>query len=361
MKIAIVGAIDSPISENSYGGTEIWAYNLAEELVKKGYQVSLFAGEGSKFSGDSIIVSKKTDIFDKKIEQISKVRFALYSINEMVEVVKREADFDIIHISAFNYQYSLPFVKFFKKPVIITLHSPYLEKDDSEIIFKKFSEPTYIFISKNYADRLYKPEKYEIIYHGVNIKKFKYSKDSEDFLFWFNRISPEKGAEIAIEVAQESRQKLIIAGPIQNRDYFNNIIKSKIDDGIKFLGPLNFEAKNKYYQKAKVLLMPIKWEEPFGLVMVEAMACGTPVIAFNRGSVAEIVKDGETGFVCPAGDIKAMIKAVRRIYEMPEDEYQKMRENCRKHVEENFTLEKMVENYEKVYEKVIGDWKQKHK
>ncbi|MGB2762611.1 MAG: glycosyltransferase, partial [Minisyncoccales bacterium] len=105
---------------------------------------------------------------------------------------------------------------------------------------------------------------------------------------------------------------------------------------------------------AKLLLLPIQWEEPFGLVMIEAMACGTPVIAFRRGSVPEIIKDGVTGFICKPNDLNLMIKTVKKIYQMPEAEYKKMRHNCRRHVEKNFSVEKMVDNYEKVYYKILA-------
>lgn len=360
MKIAIVGAIDSPISQNSYGGTEIWTYSLVESLVRRGHKVIIFTCQESQFSGEIVSVVKHADIIDPLTKQVSKTRHTLLSIYEMIEVLKKEENFDIIHICVFSFQYSLPFVKIFRKPIIITVHSPHIKKNDAEFIFRNFPEATYIFVSKNYAERLPRPDKYLVINHGIDIEKFTFSQNGGDFLFWFNRINPEKGGEIAVEIARRSDNKLILAGPIQDVDYFEKMIKFSLNKQIKYLGPLKFSEKIQYYQKAKVLLMPIKWEEPFGLVMVEAMACGTPVIAFRRGSIPEIIKDGETGFICPSGDVDAMVRAVKKIYEMPENEYLKMRQNCRKHVEENFTVEKMIDGYEKVYEEVIEDWKKKN-
>jgi len=122
---------------------------------------------------------------------------------------------------------------------------------------------------------------------------------------------------------------------------------------IKFIGEIGLKEKDEFLRNAKGLLVPLQWEEPFGLFMTEAMACGTPVIAFNRGSVPEIIKDGKTGFICKPNDLNSMAKAIKRVYQMPEKDYLKMRRLCRQHVEKNFTAERMVSEYEKVYEKIL--------
>ena len=138
-------------------------------------------------------------------------------------------------------------------------------------------------------------------------------------------------------------------------------IKPKLNKKIRYLGELSGRKLTRLYKGSKALLFPIKWEEPFGFVMVEAMSCGTPVIAFRRGSVPEIIVQGKTGFICPQNKISSMIKAVKKIYAMSDHKYKKLRINCRKHIEENFTLEKTVEKYEITYQKIINDWKARRK
>lgn len=355
MKIAIVGAIDSPVKKDSSAGTEVWTYNFAEALLKKGHQVTLFARKDSVFSGKLVEVAKPSDVLDSS-GMISKRKFALFSINQMIEVLKCQDQFELIHISVFSLQYALPFVKLFNKPIVITMHQPFPDDEDTKLIFEKFYEPTYIFISNSQANLKYLPKDYRIIYNGINIDDFHFQKSSgQDSLFWMSRVSPEKGTQDAVKIAQESNKKIVLAGSIRQPEYFETSIKPFLNEDIKYIGTLNLVQKVENYKKAKIFLMPIHWEEPFGLVMVEAMACGTPVVAYDRGSVREIVIDGKTGFICPHGDIDAMTKAVNKIYEMPEEKYQEMRRNCRKHVEENFTIEKMVDGYEKVYQKVIED------
>lgn len=193
------------------------------------------------------------------------------------------------------------------------------------------------------------------IHHGIPIEKFPYNKKPENYLVWLGRITKKKGLTEAIKVAKATKTKLIIAGIINPRDQeiFNKEIKPEIDHKqIFYIGPVGHQSKVKLLKNAKALLYPVSWEEPFGLVMIEALACGTPVIAFKRGSVPEIVKDNKTGY--QVRTVSEMIKAVKKLYSMPVEEYQKMRYNCRKQVEKNFTVEKMVDQYEKMYYKILN-------
>lgn len=360
MKIAIVGAIDSPVKKDSLAGTEIWTYNFAEALLGKGHQVTLFASKDSVFSGELVEVATPSDILDTA-GMISKRKFVIFSINQMVEVLKCQDQFDLIHLSVFSLQYALPFVKLFNKPIIITMHQSFPDDKDTKLIFEKFYEPTYIFISNNQANLEYLPTNYKIIYNGIKIDDFHFQKSSgQDSLFWMSRVSPEKGAQDAVEIAQKSGKKIALAGPIRQPEYFKTLINPSLNEDIQYIGTLNLVQKIENYKKAKIFLMPIHWEEPFGFVMVESMACGTPVVAYDRGSVREVINDVKTGFICPPDNINCMVDSVNKIYEMQEEEYRKMRRNCRKHVEENFTVEKMVDGYEKVYQKVMEDWKKKN-
>jgi len=185
------------------------------------------------------------------------------------------------------------------------------------------------------------------------------------------RIKPEKGFEQAMEVAQLTQRKLILSGDVRasQEKYFYDIIQPKIKINpnlIHFFGFVNHSMMDSFFERGKLMLFPIQWEEPFGLVMVEAMATGTPVVAFARGAVPEVIKDGVTGLIVNPSDkdirgnwlikktgIAGLCEAVEKIYAMPKAEYQQMRRNCRQHVEANFTVEKMVAGYEKVYQKVL--------
>ena len=212
----------------------------------------------------------------------------------------------------------------------------------------------------------------DTIYHGLDLINLAF-EDSKflDYISFIGRIVPEKGVDQAIQVAKKLSLKLYIATSrvdTANYNYYQTKIKPFIDSGrIKEVGFVKDKQKSKFLGLARCLLFPIKWEEPFGLVMIESMACGTPVVAFAQGSVPEVIKDGETGFIVnlsetdKRGDwivkktgVEGFTEAVKRIYTLPEQKYKKMRRACRAHVEKNFTVEKMVEGYEKVYHKILN-------
>ena len=213
------------------------------------------------------------------------------------------------------------------------------------------------------------------IYNGTDTNLFRFNPNPKDYLLYLGELVERKGVREAILAAKKIKLKLVIAGrvPLQTsqiKDYsfFQKYVKPELNRGrIEYAGEVASEKTSELYGNAKATLFPIRWEEPFGLVMTESMSCGTPIIAFARGSVPEIIKDGETGFIVNSSDndirgnwiikktgVEGMIEAINRIYDMPEKEYLEMRKNCRKHVEKNFTLERMVDEYEKVYKRIIN-------
>jgi len=179
-----------------------------------------------------------------------------------------------------------------------------------------------------------------------------------------------KGCDTVLQIAKKLKKKTIISGLIQNKMFFENKIKpliKNLSNLVTFIEKLTFVEKNKILSNPKLFLFPIQWEEPFGLVMIEAMATGTPVVAFARGSAPEVIKDGKTRFIVNPSDddirgdfiikktgIEGLCEAVERIYSMPEEQYRKMRKACREHVEKNFTVEKMVDEYEKIYKEILN-------
>ena len=281
-RIGIVGGVNSPISKDAIGGTEIWTYNFAERLKQSGCDVTLFAPEGSSFSGNMIVTSTKDEIMDDMGTKNSKVNFAVFSINQMIEVVKRQEDFDLFHINFYDFYYAVPFVELIKKPIVVTLHGMNLTSKEANILFSKFKNINYSFISNNLLSRFPAPEKYRVIYNGIDFDSFPLCEEKEDFYFFMGRISQEKGASDAVQFALKTKSKLIIAGPMHDKTYFNVQIKPFLNDRIQYVGELNFSKKVEYYKKAKAFLMPIHWEEPFGLVVLEAKAFGTPVKAYKK-------------------------------------------------------------------------------
>lgn len=186
----------------------------------------------------------------------------------------------------------------------------------------------------------------DTIYNGIDADKFPFSAKAEDYLLFAGRIVPEKGVKEAIQVAQQTNQRLLIIGPVypDQQGYFDQYIKPNLNDKILYLGYIEQSHLVRYYQKAKAFLMPIQWEEPFGLTMVESMACGTPVIALRRGAVPEIIEDGVTGYVVDS--LAEMGEAIQKIDQLD-------RKACREHVKKHFSIEKMVDEYEAAFLHII--------
>ena len=377
MRIALIAKLFAPVSSLSTGGTETFVYNLAKVLSCKGHQVTVFASGDSEIGGKvKVIPVTKISFWQKYVdnpkifEQFSESRKAaseesigyiktLYYLKEHID------DFDLIHD---NSLYFLPLIlhqELVKLPLVATLHVPIDKFKTPEIIddlnIKEKINNYYIAISENQKKQVTNLDIFDINYNGIDADRFGFCDKSENYLLWIGRIVPEKGLEKAIEVAIKVNMPLKIIGSIADESYFNDKIKNKIEqhENIEYLGEKSGQEIVELYQKAKIFLFPIDWEEPFGLVLTEAMACGTPVVAFNRGAVSEIIQDKVTGFICPPNDVGSMISSVERINKMTDSEYMAMRRACCNHVMENFTLQKMVEGYEKIYQRVIDDWKKK--
>ncbi|MBU0625353.1 glycosyltransferase family 4 protein, partial [Patescibacteria group bacterium] len=251
-------------------------------------------------------------------------------------------EFDIIHshftlISAF-------YNRLVKTPSVQTLHSSIT--DDVRSLLAEFKDLNYISFS--HSQRRQMPELNWIanVYHGIDMEEFQFNDQPGDYLLFMGRIVEEKGPHLAIEVARELGEQIIIAGSSYADDsYWHDQIEPQIDGKqVQYIGEASNVDKIDYFRNAKALLFPIQWEEPFGLVMIEAMACGTPVIALNRGSAKEIIRDGETGFVVE--DLKGLIEATQAVNKIN-------RRACRDRVERLFSLEKMVDGYERVFKRII--------
>ncbi len=337
MRIAQIAPLWIPIPPITYGGTEFVVSLLTEELVKRGHQVTLFA------SGDSKTSAKLVPVWPKSLWR-AKLRtpHAVYSLLAN-EVIKRQHDFDVIHDHCEFY--TAAFSKFLKTPIVSTIHHPIYE--EMTILFKKFPNINYVAISKNQRKTSPGLNFSKTIYNGIPLKKYPYGSHAKNYLLWLSKIMPEKGLKEAVEVAKKCGEKLLIAGviPKEEEDYFDYRIKPLIDgEQIQFVGAANFEKKIELFKNAKAFLFPVKRPEPFGLVAIEAMACGTPVITYKEGSMPELVKDGETGFLVK--NQEEMAKAIQKINQIK-------RIACRRRVKQKFALEKMVNKYEALYNTII--------
>jgi len=321
MKIAIVSTAFMRTPPEKYGGTERVVATLADGLVRLGHDVTLFA------TGDSVTLAKLDYLYDKPEWSWEKEgRHARYAF-------AKAANFDLVH----NHSYGgLPLAQDCPVPTVSTLHS-------LSATYRQFKNNLYIAISQRQRFIFRELKKMRVIHHGLDLNDFPFQEESEDYLVWVGRFCPDKGVHHAIKVAQALDMPLKLIGIIGDSNYFNTQIKPHLNDQIQYLGEMGEERKQ-VVKRAKCFLMPIEWEEPFGLVMIEAMACGTPVVAFNRGSVLEVIEHGRTGFIVTSVD--EMIKAVRNIGEIN-------RLDCRNHVRENFSADRMVANHELVYQEML--------
>lgn len=341
MRIAQIAPLWIPIPPLTYGGSEFVVSLITEELVKRGHQVTLFATGDSKTSAHLIPVWPKS-LWRAKLSAPHAAFSLLYH-----EILSRQNEFDIIHDHCEFY--TAPFSKFLKPPVISTVHHPMYE--EMIILFKKFPNINYIAISKNQRKAAPGINFVKTIYNGIPLERYSFQEKPKDYLLWISKITPKKGLSEAIEVAKKTGEKLIIAGiiPKEQQDYFEYRVQPMIDGKqIQFVGAANFEKKVELFRNAKVLLYPIRRPEPFGLVVVESMACGTPVIAYKEGSMPELIRDGKTGFLVDTQE--EMIAALKKINQID-------RIACRRHVGRKFGLKKMVNKYEALYNTILKEKK----
>jgi len=350
LKIAQIAPLWETIPPKKYGGIEIMINKIINELLNRGHEVTLFASGNSKTKARLRSVFPKS-LFEMKVDWYHRSQNLINAANAFFILY----EFDVIHNHAGDN--GLLFSQITKTPVLTTLHNvlpdPKQKNSDEYITFDYYSKKTN-FASISFNQRTHTDIKFnylDTIYNGININDFTFNPKPENYLVWLGRIHYGKGLWNAINAAKISKEKLIIAGNITcetDEKYFQSVQPMIDGKQIKYIGEVDSKEKDDLLRNAKAVLFPTIWEEPFGLVMIEAMACGTPVIGFDKGSVSEVIKDGKTGFVVK--DDKEMIGAIKKIDKIN-------RAECRKHVEDNFTIEKMVDGYEKVYNKAIKSYK----
>jgi glycosyltransferase involved in cell wall biosynthesis len=335
------------------GALERVSWLIGEELVRRGHEVVTFASGDSKTSSKLVAISPRATSFDDTVTSDGRVDYEYWLIEEAMRYVRNHG-LDVIH-THMAARASI-FSAYFPCPVVGTLHSP-LRNDDYRFIAHKDSI-YYVSISDSQRSGLPMLNFIGTVYNGIPIEDFSFMAKPGNHLSFVARITPEKGLDVALKVAHALRTDLDIFGevPESHRIFYEREITPLRRKSDHFRGFRFQSLVQKEVGRSRALLVPIEWEEPFGLVVIEANATGTPAVAFARGSMPELIKDGVNGFLVKPGDVRGMIRAVKRIYDMSEAEYMKLRENSRRHVEQNFTLQKMVDGYLKVYEKAIEDY-----
>ncbi len=344
MKIALLAPPYLPIPPDGYGGVERIVYLLTEGLVKKGHDVTLFA------PGDSKTSAKLFATFPKAIGNSGELKNKpFYPLLQYEDCFSRAGEFDLIHNHAEHLAMFL--AENIKTPVIHTIHSTMFEGEtttEKRMVWHRFKRQNFVSISDSQREGMKDLNFVGTVYNGIDINEYEYIENPRgDYLLWVGRITPKKGPLEAIEIAEKKEMKLVMVAVIDpvEQKYYEEVIKPRIDgDKVEFVGELQGSSLSSLYGNAYCTLVPISWHEPFGLVMVEAMACGTPVVAYDIGSAREVIEDGKTGFVVQ--DQLEMVEALQNIVNIK-------RIDCRKRVEEKFTSEKMVDGYEAVYKKVL--------
>ena len=341
MHIAHVAPLTEAVPPRLYGGTERVVHWLTEELVALGHDITLFA------SGDSRTSGRLEAMWPKALRLDGSVRDANALHMTMLERVRqRAADFDFLHFHLDYYPFSL----FSRQstPFVTTLHGR-LDLPEHQPVFTTFSSAPVVSISNAQRRPVPQARWVRTVHHGLPENLLRPQPGRPSYLAFLGRIAPEKGIDRAIRIAARCEMPLKIAAKVDpiDVDYFDTEIRPLLSlPFVEYIGEISDHEKSEFLSGAVALLMPIDWPEPFGLVMIEGFACGTPVIAFNRGSVSEIIEDGVTGFVVE--DDTSAIGAVNRIPELS-------RERVRRRFEDRFTARRMAMDYLSVYRALIEE------
>jgi glycosyltransferase involved in cell wall biosynthesis/quercetin dioxygenase-like cupin family protein len=334
MRIAMLSPIAWRTPPRHYGPWEYVVSNLTEGLVRRGFDVTLFA------TGDSVTSARLVSVVERGYEEDKNIIPKVYESLHISEVFERGDEFDLIH-NHFDFL-PLTYSKMTRTPLLTTIHG--FSSPKILPVYKKYNKKVY-YVAISEADKSPDLDYIATIYHGIKVEEFQFYREHGEYLLFFGRIHNDKGTKEAIEIAKKAKMKLVIAGIIQDQKYFEEFCAPHIDgDNIVYIGSVGPERKAEVLGKALALIHPINFDEPFGLSVVEAMACGTPVIAMKRGSMPELIKDGVTGFLLE--NKEDFVKKIGEVKSLD-------RHACRSWVEERFTVERMVDEYIEVYKKIF--------
>jgi len=334
MKIAMLSPLSWRTPPRHYGPWENVVSLLTEQLVSMGIEITLFA------SGDSFTKGELVSVCEHPYSEDPSIDPKVWECLHIAELFKRADEFDVIH----NHYDFLPlsYSGYTHTPIVTTIHG--FSSPSILPVYREYNESTY-YVAISEADKCAELDYIATIHHGIDLEQFPFQQQSGDYLLFFGRIHPDKGVHQAIEVARKTGNRLLIAGIVQDEAYFREQIEPHIDGSrVEYLGSIGPEQRQEVLGGALAMLHLIHFDEPFGLSVIESMATGTPVIAFERGSMAELITDGKTGFIVK--DVDAAIQAVGRIDSID-------RRVCRAEVELRFTCQRMAHEYVGVYHKII--------
>lgn len=347
MRIALLSSFEETVPPKMYGGTERIVYTLAEEWTKMGHDVTLFASGDSQTSARLIPCTPRAiRVLKEARDPTTRQALNLDALANALQYI-REEQYDIVH-NNFGWQ-TLLFNAFLDWPMVTT---PHYSLDKAIVpadhkMYNYFRSAPFISISNSQRRHSPKLNYIATVYHGINAEEFEFNDKPEDYLLFLGRIHPQKGPVHAIKIAKSTGQKLLIAAKTDPAefDYLRKRIRPLVDGKqIVWIGEVGHEEKVRLLKNARALLSPLQWDEPFGIVNLESMACGTPVITMRRGSMPEIIEDNKTGFLCRTmAEMRAAIGKIDTID----------RRACRRHVEQHFTTRQMALGYIKAFDKVL--------
>jgi glycosyltransferase involved in cell wall biosynthesis len=342
MRIAQVAPLWERVPPPAYGGIELVVSLLTDELVRRGHEVTLFA------SGDSLSLAKIESVHPRALRLDPTVKeHPIYEMLQLSHVYEQAGNFDIIH-SHMGCS-ALAYAKLVKTPTVHTLHGVFTS--DNEKAYTHARHQPYVSISNAQREPRLGLNCVSTVYNGIDVDSYKFYAQPQEppYLAFLGRLSPEKGPHLAIEIAKRTGWRLKMAGKIDvvDREFYEQELAPQIDGKqIEYLGEANHVQKNTLMGNAAATLFPITWREPFGLVMVESMASGTPVIGMQLGSAPEVIAHGKTGFLCDTVD--ECVAALARIETID-------RAACRQHVQNKFSVQKMADGYEAVYRQILAE------
>ncbi len=335
IKLALLSPVAWRTPPRHYGPWEQVAYNIARGVAALGVDVTLYA------TGDSDSPGKLESIIERGYEEDSAADAKVAECMHISYLMESAGEYDLIH-NNFDFL-PLTWSRLVDTPMVTTIHgfsSPRILP-----VYQRYNDRCH-YVSISNSDRSPLLRYIATVYNGLDPALFTLREDHDDYLLYLGRIHHDKGAYEAIRIAQISGRRLLIAGIVQDRDYFSEKVEPYLDgEQIIFLGSVGPEKRDELLGGAFALLHPVNFDEPFGLSVAEAMFCGTPVLAFNRGSMPELIEDGKTGFLAgtvdEAAELLAQVPSIDRRY-------------CREHAENNFSFEKMAADYLEVYRKILG-------
>jgi glycosyltransferase involved in cell wall biosynthesis len=338
MRVAIIAPPFIAVPPPKYGGTELFIAQLAVGLSELGHEVVVYANGESRLPCEVrwLYPAAEWPLADPATGTLRTLVHTSWAIHDLSGAC------DVVHL---NDALATAFTPFVNVPAVKTLHHPY-EPSLAEM-YERYPDVTYVAIS-DFQARQHAMPRLRTIHHGVRVEDYRFERRKREYLLFLGRIAPLKGTHLAIEVARKTRLPLKIAGEIQPifRDYWDREVAPHVDGRqIEYVGEADFATKNALLAGARAMLFPIQWDEPFGLVVIEAMACGTPVLALPGGSMQEIVRDGVNGYVC--ADAEDMAYRVLHLDIDPA--------RCREYVRAHFGLDAMVQRYEALFREVMND------